>query len=93
MNVVLKFIKKHKNACLFVLAVAAVCVAMSLYSDKFSLNSYANVENNAPVVASQPVPAQPLGQNSEVGTANGMSTDSYGLPPSCAKQQVVDPKD
>ena len=66
---------------------------MSLYSYKFSLNSYANVENNAPVVASQPVPAQPLGQNSEVGNANGMSTDSYGLPPSCAKQQVVDPKD
>jgi hypothetical protein len=93
MNVVLKFIKKHKNACLFLLAVVAVYVAMNYYSDKFSLNSYSNVENNAPTMSSQPQPAQPLGQNSSVGNANGMATDSYGLPPSCAKQEVVDPKD
>lgn len=93
MNVVLKFIKKNKNAVFLLLAAAAVYVAMTYYSDKFSLNSYSNVENNAPVVSSQPQPAQPLGQNMGVGSANGMSTDSYGLPPSCAKQEVVDPKD
>ena len=37
------------------------------------------------------VPSQPLGQNSGNGAANGAVTDTYGLPPSCAKQQVVDP--
>ena len=36
-------------------------------------------------------PSQPLGQNGGHGAANGAVTDSYGLPPSCAKQQVVDP--
>jgi hypothetical protein len=36
-------------------------------------------------------PSQPLGQNSGHGSASGTMTDTYGLPPSCAKQQVVDP--
>jgi len=39
------------------------------------------------------VPSQPLGQNSGNATANGAVTDTYGLPPSCAKQQVVDPSE
>ena len=38
-------------------------------------------------------PAHPEGENTDYGTANGMNTDTYGLPPSCAKQQVVDPKE
>jgi len=36
-------------------------------------------------------PSQPLGQNGGHGAASGGVTDTYGLPPSCAKQQVVDP--
>ena len=39
------------------------------------------------------VPSQPLGQNSGNASANGANTDTYGLPPSCAKQQVVDPSE
>jgi len=38
-------------------------------------------------------PAHPQGENTGYGTADGMDTDTYGLPPSCAKQQVVDPKE
>lgn len=37
------------------------------------------------------VPSQPMGQNSSNASASGSSTNTYGLPPSCAKQQVVDP--
>ena len=37
------------------------------------------------------VASAPLGQNGGHGKANGAVTDTYGLPPSCAKQQVVDP--
>ena len=37
------------------------------------------------------LPSKPLGQNSGHGAASGAVTDTYGLPPSCAKQQVVDP--
>ena len=39
------------------------------------------------------VPSQPLGQNGGNASANGSNTDTYGLPPSCAKQQVVDPSE
>ena len=39
------------------------------------------------------VPSQPLGQNSGNAAAGGTVTDTYGLPPSCAKQQVVDPSE
>jgi len=38
-------------------------------------------------------PSRPLGQNSVHGSATGTITDTYGLPPSCAKQQVVDPSE
>ena len=38
-------------------------------------------------------PAHPEGENTDYGNADGMDTDTYGLPPSCAKQQVVDPKE
>lgn len=38
-------------------------------------------------------PAHPEGENTGYGTADGIDTDTYGLPPSCAKQQVVDPKE
>ena len=38
-------------------------------------------------------PAHPQGENTDYGNADGMDTDTYGLPPSCAKQQVVDPKE
>jgi len=41
--------------------------------------------------AGNPVPSQPLGQNSEPENVNGIKTSSQGLPPSCGRQQVVDP--
>ena len=39
------------------------------------------------------VPSDPLGQNTGNASAGGASTNTYGLPPSCAKQQVVDPSE
>lgn len=39
------------------------------------------------------VPSSPLGQNTQNASAGGASTNTYGLPPSCAKQQVVDPSE
>ena len=35
----------------------------------------------------------PLGQNGGHASANGVNTDTYGLPPSCARQEVVDPSE
>ena len=37
-------------------------------------------------------PAEPLGQNSGPATAKGIHTSDHGLPPSCTKKAVVDPR-
>lgn len=47
-----------------------------------------NVQINT---AGNPVPSLPLGQNSEPENVNGLQTSAQGLPPACARQQVVDP--
>ena len=39
------------------------------------------------------IASKPLGQNGGNAAASGAVTDTYGLPPSCAKQQVVDPSE
>ena len=36
--------------------------------------------------------ANPLGQNSGPSGVSGVRTDMHGLPPSCTRQPVVDPK-
>lgn len=38
-----------------------------------------------------PQPSAPLGQNSEPANVSGLNTSSHGLPPSCSREQVVDP--
>jgi len=37
-------------------------------------------------------PSQGLGRNETNAAVSGLNTDTYGLPPSCAKQSVVDPR-
>jgi len=39
-----------------------------------------------------PQPSQPLGQNEIFSNVQGVNTNTHGLPPSCARQPVVDPK-
>lgn len=56
-----------------------------------------DVANSAPAsccvnTGGKPQPSQPLGQNEVFSHVKGVQTNSYGLPPSCAKQPVVDPK-
>lgn len=38
-------------------------------------------------------PSMPQGENEDYASSSGLNTDTYGLPPSCAKQEVVNPKD
>jgi len=37
--------------------------------------------------------SRPSGENADFGVAHDLETDTYGLPPSCAKQSIVDPKE
>ena len=38
-------------------------------------------------------PSMPQGENEDYASSSGMNTDTYGLPPSCAKQEVVNPSE
>ena len=47
-------------------------------------NSHINTAGN-------PQPSAPIGENSQPAGVSGVSTSAHGLPPACARQQVVDP--
>ena len=93
------------KSMLMVLAGAVAIAALYYYSQGFSksLVGMSNSNKAAEAVDNSPsscaaggnnfVPASAMGQNEGHAGANGAVTDTYGLPPSCAKQQVVDPSD
>ena len=101
-----KLVKKITSKPMLMAVAAVVAVAaLYYYSQGFSnpLSGMSN-SNEAAEAADESssscaaggnnfVPAAPMGQNSGEGQANGAVTDTYGLPPSCAKQQVVDPSE
>lgn len=89
----MKLLKKQTNSLVLLLGVLAAGIAIYYYSDKFSVRS-SMTSNSAANVGSVGVqPSEPLGDAQNEASANGMRTDTYGLPPSCAKQEVVNPKE
>lgn len=102
-----KLIKKIETShILMIVATLVLAYALYNYSttkssiiDKMSENTTVSALNppEAPGqevrinTAGNPVPSLPLGQNSEPENISGIQTSSIGLPPSCSKQQVVDP--
>tara|TARA_B110000008_G_C16962682_1_gene560806 strand:- start:1893 stop:2429 length:537 start_codon:yes stop_codon:yes gene_type:complete len=95
MNLKSLFKQFAKNKLLVVAAAAALLYA--LYNYDFgkgkivgAMTTASGVRNvSGPSIS----PADPAGQNERVASANGMNTDTYGLPPSCSKQDIVDPGD
>lgn len=100
------FKKLMNSRYLMILAVVVVGVALYYYSQGFNVSLSGMSGANAAAQAADSeqgsekvqcaaggtnfVPAQPLGQNSESASINA-TTNTHGLPPSCAKQEVVDP--
>ena len=100
--------KLAKNEIVMVLAVVVAIGAVYYYSQGFSpLSGLSNANEAAQAVDTSSrsngqgthsacgnnyVPAQPLGQNESSAASDG-ATNTYGLPPSCAKQSVVDPSE
>lgn len=98
--------KLLNNRTLMILAAIVVVCALYTYSNGFSMpmsgmensNEAAEATDNSNNIqcaagGNNFVPSNPLGQNSANASASGASTDTHGLPPSCAKQQVVDPSE
>lgn len=92
-NDLMKFITKNKVAIGVVLI---LLFAMSQYSNKFNLFGGMEVqanEDDSAVVVDAVKGVDTLGQHGQLGSASGLTTNNYGLPPGCAETKVVDPKD
>ena len=99
-----KFLPFLKNETAVIITGIVVVVALYCYSQGFNpLEGASGATAAAAAVDRAPsqespsggnyAPSKPLGQNSGHASAAGTVTDTYGLPPSCAKQQVVDPSE
>ena len=88
-----KNLKSHQ--LLIVLAVIVGGYFLYTYSKSKagSLDSYAEMNQAAGTVANNYEPSKPLGQNGGHGAAGDMNTNMHGLPPSCVKQNVTDPRE
>ena len=84
---------------LIIVAVALLAYALVNYSDiksKFFDPLVGSDEDKKRVASNggnNSAPAVPFTKEGGPASASGLNTDTYGLPPSCARQEVVDPKE
>ena len=91
------FVKK--NPVMFLVGILVLGIAIHQYSSNRGIISsgFSNVSKNNKAYYpeaesdSSVQPANPLGENSNFGSANGISTTANGLPPSCSKEPIADP--
>ena len=91
------FVKK--NPIVFLLGILVLGIAIHQYSSNRgnTASGFSNAsEHNKPYYPaaeseSNVQPSNPLGENSNFGSADGMSTTANGLPPSCQKEPISDP--
>ena len=93
----MKFLKKLKSHQLLMIA-AIVVGGYFLYTysqaKRGSLDSYSEINEAGAVAGSDEYqPASPHGEHSNNASAKGMSTNVQGLPPSCVRQNVTDPRE
>lgn len=93
MNTVAKAIKNISgNHVLLVVALVALGYALYMYSqDKGAVTDTMTNKDEASGSSDNYEPSQPLGHNEEPASISNVKTTSYGLPPSCKEQTVVDP--
>jgi hypothetical protein len=99
------FSQLTKNSFIVVLGGLILAYVLYNYSSGKSFSFEGNQNDNRPIASPQQngpsvdggannyQPAGPEGENSDYANAGGLNTDQYGLPPSCSKQSVVDPKE
>lgn len=99
------FSQLTKNSFIVILGGLILAYVLYNYSTGKSFEFEGNQNDNRPIASSQNgggdvdggsnnyQPAHPEGENGGYANASGLNTDTYGLPPSCSKQSVVDPKE
>ena len=93
-----RFFKEGRDKVALLFGAAVLVYAVYSYMQKKTVPVSAGGSNKAASTADTKtdnsfVPSKPLGQNSQHASAGGAVTDTYGLPPGCAKKEVVDPKE
>ena len=92
-----KLLKKLEGQTLLIIvAVALLAYALVNYSDiksKFFDPLVGSDDDKKQAASGNGGGAMPFSKSSGPASASGLNTDTYGLPPSCARQEVVDPKE
>ena len=92
-NKVFKNLKSHQLLVILAVIVGGYFLYTYSKSKGGSLDSYAEMNDASQAVSGSYEPSRPLGQNGDHGGADGVNTNMQGLPPSCVKQDVTDPRD
>tara|TARA_Y100000591_G_C21746431_1_gene652229 strand:+ start:595 stop:1143 length:549 start_codon:yes stop_codon:yes gene_type:complete len=92
-----KKMKSHQLLIVLALLVGGYFLYTYSKSKSGSLDSYSEI-NEAGAAASGAAannyqPSHPAGENGDHAPAAGVSTDMHGLPPSCVKQNVTNPRE
>jgi len=100
MKDLMKSLKKVKveHVVLFVVGALFLVFLMNSYNTNKTMGgsekmSSRRTQDMYSASASRVQPSQPLGQNETYASANGVSTSTQGLPPSCSKEPVADPSE
>ena len=88
-----KNLKSHQLLVILAVIVGGYFLYTYSKSKRGSLDSYAELNEASDAVSGNYEASKPMGQNGDHGEASGMNTNMQGLPPSCVKQDVTDPRD
>ena len=88
-----KNLKSHQLLMIVALVVGGYFLYTYSKSKAGSLDGYAEINEAGGAASNEYVPSSPHGENSANASVNGGNTNMQGLPPSCVRQNVTDPRD
>lgn len=88
-----KNLKSHQLLVILAVIVGGYFLYTYSKSKSGSLDSYSEMNEASEAVSGDYEPSRPMGQNGDHAGARGVNTNMQGLPPSCVKQDVTDPRD
>jgi hypothetical protein len=88
-----KNLKSHQLLMIVALVVGGYFLYTYSKSKAGSLDGYAEINEAGGAASNEYVPSSPHGENSANASVGGMNTNMQGLPPSCVRQNVTDPRE
>ena len=88
-----KKMKSHQLLIVLALLVGGYFLYTYSKSKSGSLDSYSEINEAGAAASNNVQPSQSVGENGDHAPAGGIATDMHGLPPSCVKQNVTNPRE